>query len=187
MNTRLSYSPSLLVSGCGSWPQREGRALALSFAFAAENIKNRLLALRARDKIWARLALFEGFIFGGEYIRRGLSTEGNLRFKIDWANLIFGSKFTVFALFYFVFEGKFPSTSPQWTYIWRGDLTKAFLRHIWGRLYMEGPIFGILRYMNIYAICESPLKRSARRRFAPLQKSRRNHRSLLSANRTPTR
>jgi len=36
---------------------------------------------------------------------RGLSTEGNFCFKIDCASLIFGSKFTVFALFYFVFEG----------------------------------------------------------------------------------
>ena len=33
-------------------------------------------------------------------------------FKIDWASLIVGSKSTVFALFYFVFEGNFPSTSP---------------------------------------------------------------------------
>ena len=33
-------------------------------------------------------ALFEGFIFGGAYIRRGLSTEGSLRFKIDWTSLI---------------------------------------------------------------------------------------------------
>ena len=33
--------------------------------------------------------------------------------KIDWASLIVGSKFTVFALFYFVFEGNFPIiTSP---------------------------------------------------------------------------
>ena len=38
--------------------------------------------------------------------------EGNLRFKTDWASLIVGSEFTVFALFYFVFEGNFPSTSP---------------------------------------------------------------------------
>ena len=30
--------------------------------------------------------------------------ERNLRFKIDRASLIVGSKFTVFALFYFVFE-----------------------------------------------------------------------------------
>ena len=35
-----------------------------------------------------------------------------MRFTIDWAGLIVGSKFTVFALFYFVFEGNFPSTSP---------------------------------------------------------------------------
>ena len=35
-------------------------------------------------------ALFEGLIFGGAYIRRGLSAEGNLRFNIDWASLIAG-------------------------------------------------------------------------------------------------
>ena len=62
-------------------------------------------------------ALFEGLIFGGAYIRRGLSTEGNLRFKIDWASLIVERKFTVFVLFYFVFEGNFPSTSPRGAYI----------------------------------------------------------------------
>ena len=33
--------------------------------------------------------------------------EGNLRLKIDWASLIVGRKFTVFALFYFVFESNF--------------------------------------------------------------------------------
>ena len=31
-----------------------------------------------------------------------LLMEGNLRFKIDWAILIVGRKFTVFALFYFL-------------------------------------------------------------------------------------
>ena len=36
-----------------------------------------------------------------------------MRVKIDWASLIVVSKFTVFALFYFVFEGNFPSTSPR--------------------------------------------------------------------------
>ena len=39
--------------------------------------------------------------------------EGNLRFKIDWASLMLGRKSTVFAFFYFVFEGKFPITSPR--------------------------------------------------------------------------
>ena len=36
-----------------------------------------------------------------------------MRFKIDWASLIVGSNFTVFALFYFVFEDNFPSTRPR--------------------------------------------------------------------------
>ena len=66
-------------------------------------------------------ALFEGLIFGGAYIQRGLSMEGNLHFKIDWASLIVGRKFTVFALFYFVFEGNFPSTSP-WGLIFGGAI-----------------------------------------------------------------
>ena len=38
------------------------------------------------------------YIFQRPFLR-GLSTEGNLRFKIDWASLIVGSKLTVFALF----------------------------------------------------------------------------------------
>ena len=46
------------------------------------------------------------------YLRRGLSTEGNLRFKIDYASLIVERKFTVFALFYFVFEGNFQVQDP---------------------------------------------------------------------------
>ena len=45
------------------------------------------------------------------YIWTGVSREGNSRFKINWASLIVGSKFTIFALFYFVFEGNFLSTS----------------------------------------------------------------------------
>ena len=77
--------------------------------------------------------------------------EGNLRFKIDWASLIVGSKFTVFALFYFVFEGNFPSTSPRGAHIWRGDLTELFCVTGLGGLYLEGLIFGILRYYYINA------------------------------------
>ena len=61
-----------------------------------------------------------------------------MRFKIDWASLIVGSKFTVFALFYFVFEGNFPSTSPRGAYIWRGDLTEGFLRYEFGGLIFGG-------------------------------------------------
>ena len=82
-------------------------------------------------------ALFEGLIFGGAYIRRGLSMEENLHFEIDWDSLIVASKFTVFALFYFLFEGNFPNTSPRGAYFWRGDLTEGFLHYDFG-----GLIFG---------------------------------------------
>ena len=38
--------------------------------------------------------------------------KGNLRFKIEWASLTVGTKFTVSALFYFVFEGSFQVQAP---------------------------------------------------------------------------
>ena len=47
------------------------------------------------------------------YFWRGLSVEGNLRFKIDWASLMVGRKFTDFVLFYFVFEGNFQVQAPR--------------------------------------------------------------------------
>jgi len=64
-----------------------------------------------------------------------------LRFKIDWVSLIVGSKFTVFALFYFAFEGNFPSTSPGGAYILLGDLTEVFLRYEFGGLIFGGAYF----------------------------------------------
>ena len=64
-----------------------------------------------------------------------------MRFKIDWASLIVGGKFTVFALFYFVFEANFPSTSSQGACIWRGDLTKGFLHYRIGGLIFGGAYF----------------------------------------------
>ena len=72
---------------------------------------------------------------------------GNLRFKIDWASLIAGSKFTVFVLFYFAFEGNFPSTNSRRgggrAYIWKGDLTEGFLRYRF-----QGLIFGGAYFRN---------------------------------------
>ena len=53
--------------------------------------------------------------------------------KIDRASLVVGSKCAVFALFYFVFEGNFPSSSPRGeAYIWRDDLTEGILRYRFG-------------------------------------------------------
>ena len=63
-----------------------------------------------------------------------------------------GRKFTVFALFYFVFEDNFQVQAPGGAYIWRGDLTEGFLRYEFGGLIFGGAytwrglFFGILRY-----------------------------------------
>ena len=67
--------------------------------------------------------------------------EGNLHSKIDWASLIVGSKCTVFALFYFVFEGNFQVQAPGGGgggYIWRGNLTEVFLHYEFGGLIFGG-------------------------------------------------
>ena len=67
-----------------------------------------------------------------------------MRFGIDWASLIDRSKFTVFAMFYFVFEGSFPSTSPRGgggAYILRGDLKEGFLRYRFRGLIHGGAYF----------------------------------------------
>ena len=48
-----------------------------------------------------------------------------------------GRKFTIFALFYVVFEGKFQVQVPRGAYIRRDDLTEGFLRY-----YFRGLIFG---------------------------------------------
>ena len=74
--------------------------------------------------------------------------EGNLHFKIDWASLVVGSKFTIFALFYFVFEGNFPSTSPPGGLYLEGRSNRGFFAlpdwgalYIWRGLHMVGLIY----------------------------------------------
>ena len=71
-----------------------------------------------------------------------------MRFKIDWASLRVGSKFAVFALFYFVFESNFPSRSPPGILYLEGRFNEGIFAlavrgtYIWRGLYMEGLIFG---------------------------------------------
>ena len=62
-------------------------------------------------------------------------------FKTDWASLIVGRKFSVFALFYFAFEGNFQVQAPRGAYIWRGDLTEGFLRYEFEGLVHGGAYF----------------------------------------------
>ena len=93
-----------------------------------------------------------------------------MRFKIDWASLIVGRKFAVFAKFYFVFEGNFPSTSPRGAYIWRGDLTEGFLRYrFWGLIFGGAYTLRGL-FSEFYGICLLSIKivRSKMDRNAPM-------------------
>ena len=64
-----------------------------------------------------------------------------MRFKIDWASLVIvGSKFTIFALFYVVSEGNFPSTIPRGLYL-EGQFNGGFFAlPVWGG--GGGAIFG---------------------------------------------
>ena len=71
-----------------------------------------------------------------------------MRFKIDWANLIVRSKFTTFALFYFAFEGNFPSTSPPWGLYLEGRFNGGFFRTSLGGLYLEELIHGGAYFRN---------------------------------------
>ena len=77
-------------------------------------------------------------------------------FNIDWASLTVGLKFTVFALFSFVFEGNFQSTSPQWAYIWKGDLMEGFfVLPVWGAYFWNFTVWEL--FVNNY--CSSDRSR----------------------------
>ena len=71
---------------------------------------------------------------------------------MDWTSLIVGRKFTVFALLYFVFEGNFQVQALRGGLYLEGRFNVGFFAlRVWGAyigrdLYMEGLIFGILRY-----------------------------------------
>ena len=67
--------------------------------------------------------------------------EGNLHFKIDWASLIVGRKCTVFALFYFVFEGNFQVQAPGGLIFGGAIERRVFCITSLGGSYLEGLIF----------------------------------------------
>ena len=64
----------------------------------------------------------------------------NLRFKIDWASLIVGRKFTIFALFYFVFEGNFQVQAPGGLHL-EGRFNGGFFAFEFGWLIFGGAYF----------------------------------------------
>ena len=63
---------------------------------------------------------------------------GEFAFQNRLGQLVKARKFTIFALFFFVFEGKFQVQAPPGAYIRRGDLTEGFLRCDFGGLIFGG-------------------------------------------------
>ena len=89
------------------------------------------------------------FFFGGAYLQREICVSKSIGLALG-----VGSKFTVFALFYFVFEGYFASTSPRGeglrgAYIW----TWVFCVTGLGGLYLVGLIHGGAFFRN-FTVCD---------------------------------
>ena len=83
------------------------------------------------------LFFFEWLIVGGAYLRREICVSKSIGLALG-----VGSKFTVFALFYFVFEGYFPRTSPRGEA--RGEL-------IFGRGFFALPVWGAYTWRGFFS------------------------------------
>ena len=82
--------------------------------------------------------------------------EGNLCFKIDWASLIVGSKFTVFALFYFVFEGNSKYKPVGGLYL-KGQLKGGFFALPFGGLIFGGTYTWRGLFLEFYSMRLEPV------------------------------
>ena len=66
------------------------------------------------------VSVVEGLIFGWAYLRWEICVSKSIGLAYPHfllVSLIVGIKFTIFALFYFVFEGNFPSSNSLGAYI----------------------------------------------------------------------
>ena len=78
--------------------------------------------------------------------------EGNLRFKVDWASLIVGGKFTVLLCFTLYLRA-ISKCKLRGAYIWRCDLTEGFLRYDFGGLIFGGAYTWRGLFSEFYGIC----------------------------------
>ena len=87
--------------------------------------------------------ILEGLIFGGAYVRREICVSKSIGLACS------RRKFTIFALFHFVFESKFHVQAPRGAYIRRGDLTEGFLRYDFEGLIHGGAYFRTFTVFNV--------------------------------------
>ena len=118
-NPRLPWSIALHAYG-GSFPSNR---LVLNEIVAYQEQAWATTAMTKERRKYRKIPKISpgAYVFQRSFLR-GLFIEGliggaYLRREIDWGSLIVEGwvegKFTVFALFYFVIEGNFPSTSPR--------------------------------------------------------------------------
>ena len=86
--------------------------------------------------------------FGGAYIPRGLSTEGNLRFKIDRASLIVGSNLPFLLCFTLYLRAISKYKPPGGLYLEGRFNGGFFCVTSLGGLYLEGLIQGGAYFRN---------------------------------------
>ena len=124
------------------------------FLAPVKKLKDQFLSCRKIPKISPGTYIFQrpfsGLIFGGAFA-----------FQNRLGQLLVGRKFTIFALFYFVFEGKFQVQAPWGAYIRRGDLTEGFLRYDFGGLIFGGPYTQRSLFSELYGITRKMFNRHA--------------------------
>ena len=84
----------------------------------------------------------EGLIFGGAYLRREICVSKSIGLALKLGG---NAPFLLCFTLYLRAISKYKSPG---AYIWRGDLTEGFCVMSLGDLYLEGLIFGILRYFT---------------------------------------
>ena len=101
-------------------------------------------------KISAGAYIFQRPFLRGLFLE-GLMYGGKFSFQTQLGQLIVGRKFTVFVLFYFVFEGKFQVQAPLGGLYSEGRCNRGFFAlrvwgaYIWRGLNKDGLVFGILQ------------------------------------------
>ena len=99
------------------------------------------------QRSFSRGLFLEGLIFGGASLRTEICVSKSIGLALWW------SKLSLFALFYFVFEGNFPSTSPRGggLYLEGAILRRVFLRYRFGGLIFGGAYTWKGLFSEIYA------------------------------------
>ena len=148
-------------------------------------ISSYFLTYRKIPKISPRAYIFQRLIFGGAYFWRGLCTEGNLRFIIDWAslywegNLPFLLRFTLYSransmykpprVLYSEgrFNGGFFALRFWGAYVWRGLFSEFYGNSVQqtqvlldARKYVP---FALLNYLSYFSTNNDSLTFQARK------------------------